>query len=48
MHNPQPYFLVFADAGIGGRLRNTLGVAAIGCPVLPGFRARPPRVRPPT
>ena len=29
-------------------LRNTLDVAAIGCPVLPGFRARPSRVRPTT
>ena len=46
MDNPQPYFLVFAGA-VGG-VRNTLDVAAIGGPVLLGFRARRSLVRPPT
>ena len=48
MDNPQPYFLVFADTRIGGRLRNTLGVAVVGGPDLPGFRARRSLIRPTT
>ena len=46
MDNPQPYFLVFAGA-VGG-LRNTLDVAVVGGPDLPGFRARRSLVRPTT